>query len=103
MDAGSAAPPENMDITPYVPSENKPQDPEKSPHTEPSSSSYVQNTMRQEQHNQFAALNIVNQGPNEDAVIQLVKQGAMEVGKHVHQVTTREVTHEMESLRNRTQ
>ena len=63
-DAGSLVNPEDMEITPYVPPETKQQETESSANPEPSSSSCVQNTMRQEQHNQYAQLNIVHQGPN---------------------------------------
>ena len=98
-DAGALVSSDNMEITPLVTLDQKPTDPESSPCDEPSSSSYVQNSLHQEQHNQYATLNIVNQGPNEETVRQLISQEAMEIGQKVYQTTTGEVIQEVESMK----
>ena len=75
--------------------------PENHPGEEPSASSstYVQNSMHQEQHNQFATVNILKQGPDEEAVRHMISKEAQHVGQKVYETTAGEVTDKVESLK----
>ena len=79
--------------------DRKPSDPGNVPFGDPSSSSYVQNSIHQEQHNKYATVNIVNQGPDEEAVRQLISQEAMAIGQQVYQTTAGDVIQEVESMK----
>ena len=100
-DAGALVPYDDMDVTSLPPPDHQPMNPENHPGEEPSASSstYVQNSMHQEQHNQFATVNILKQGPDEEAVRQLISQEAQHVGQKVYETTAGEVTDQVESLK----